>query len=387
MKLLKFLYLLTFLVHLGDHIIIPLLPILLTINKNLAFSQVGFILGLGALAFQIGSLSGGFLSDIIGRKIILFIGGAIEIFSLVGYGLSNSYILFIIFEVLLNIGGGLISPTIKAGISSIAQTTNTDETKAFSKRGVAAHLGVAIGGLIPIIVISNHFPTFFIIAACVYAVFFLLLIFVPIKGKTKHKHISNNKNYLRILHDKPFIIFSIITLFIWAIYAQLNLLLPLRAAYILKNKKTIGSIFSIMSLSIVLLQTLITKLFLRKFNTYTSLCIGTISMGLALFLMGLSNSYIFLVGSTIVFAIGVMFNTPSIDSEISKMVKEGLDGTYYSISNIIFGVGSALGNFMGGQLVSIYGIDNFTFWLFIFLFSLFIFLLIIISKKYMLRNI
>src|SRR5690554_4996642 len=164
-------------IHLADFIIIPVLPVFLKIVQNFTPSKIGLLIAIGALSFQIGSIMGGIISDKSGRKIILLIGAIIEIVSLVGFGLSNSYFLFIIFQILNGVGGGVFAPTIKAAISELCETK--EMTQAFSMRGISANLGVAIGGIFPLLFNKLAFSSYFFISSIIYLLLFFIALFIP----------------------------------------------------------------------------------------------------------------------------------------------------------------------------------------------------------------
>jgi hypothetical protein len=79
-----------------------------------------------------------------------------------------------------------------------------------------------------------------------------------------------------VFKNKPFIVFSLITIFIWALYAQLSLALPLRATVILPEPKNVALIWTINSLIVILLQRLITKKFIDRVHPLTALSGGVL---------------------------------------------------------------------------------------------------------------
>lgn len=56
------------LMHLSLYMVLPLLPVILRTTRGLDPAEVGLMFGAGAIAFQVGSLVGGALSDQFGRR-------------------------------------------------------------------------------------------------------------------------------------------------------------------------------------------------------------------------------------------------------------------------------------------------------------------------------
>ncbi len=386
-KPLSKLYLATFIIHLADYIIIPILPILLSIEKGFSPVQIGILIGTGALSFQFGSIIGGIISDNISRKITLMTGAFIAAITLIGFGQSESFMTLVFFWTSSSVGSGFFSPTIKASISDFCKKTTDGKTNAFSRRGISANLGVAIGGLIPLLIFNLPFQTFFYISAIFYISLFFLSMFIPNHNDNQSFHKPRPKHFTLLFKNKPYLIFSLITVFVWAIYAQLRILLPLRASVTFTNTKLVGSIWSIMSFFAVIFQTYMTKYFIKNLHLFTSIMLGTILLGTGILLIGFSYSYPLLLLSALIFIIGEMLNTPSIDSMTSELAKEEIIGAYFSFSNMSYGIGSAIGSYLGGSLISAYGILSLTPWLTIFIFSIsIVFLMFLIKRTSIIKN-
>lgn len=367
--------------HIASYLVIPVLPIIFN-KRGITPSQIGLIIGAGALAFQIGTIISGITSDRIGKKITMFIGSFIQSIAFIGYAFSTNFYLLLVFSVTNGIGGGIYAPTLKAAIASLTSKSSGSQTTAFSLRGIAANIGTSIGGLIVLFLSINKPTIIFIVAAITYGILAILtIILLPKKCGGEDCPLVPINSYKLIFKNKPFVIFGILVILINSIYSLLEFLLPLRGNAILKNENTVGPIFTITSISVIIFQGLISKFIIKKYNPLISLFIAMIFFSFGLFLIGKSYNFMFLTVSAVIFTIGQMFMLPTTDSVVSKLADAKLIGAYFSVANLLQGLGNASGVFIAGKLINTYGIDkNITPWIILMISSLIIGIIILISK-------
>ncbi|MED4908271.1 MFS transporter [Brevibacillus centrosporus] len=344
------LLLIVFFMHLASYLVIPVFPIFLEKARTLSLSQVGLILGAGSITYQIGSLLGGPLSDRFGRRSIIMIGALLQGSAMLGYHYSLTYWLFFLFSAVNGLGLGLLAPTIKAMIADEVDVHN--RTAAFSWRGILAHSGIIVAGVF-IAWMTSRGQQPFLIAALVFVLLAALTRFsLPddrcVGPDCQRTPLSEYKN---LLTHRSFLFFSLITLVIWALYAQFALILPLRGEHVLHSATMIGLIWTINSISVVLLQGFISRLVLQRINPYLSLAMGTTLLGTGLTVMGWAEHFITLSGSAILFILGEMLFMPVQDSLVTHFAKEDRLGAYFGFSNFVSGIGTAIGTSLGGMMV------------------------------------
>jgi MFS family permease len=344
------LLLIVFFMHLAAYLVVPVLPVFLQKTRELTIGQVGIVLGVGSIAYQAGSLLGGPLSDHYGRRSVMVAGAVTQALSMFGYQFSQSYLLFILFSGVNGLGVGLLAPTLKAMIADLVSADL--RTAAFSWRGIFAHFGIIVAGLtITWLTATNRQP--FLISAIV----FLLLAAITQFALPFDRCVGEDcqttplREYKKILTHRSFMLFSAISLIIWAFYAQFALVLPLRGEYVLHSATLIGLLWTINSISVVLLQGTISRFVLQRINPYLSLVAGTTLLGAGLFGMGWAEHFYTLSASAILFILGEMLFLPVLDSLVGYFAKEEWLGAYYGIANFVSGVGTALGTSVGGVLV------------------------------------
>ncbi|AOY75959.1 MFS transporter [Clostridium formicaceticum] len=339
-------------IHIAAYLIVPIFPILLKTEKKLNPSEVGLVIGAGSLFIQLGSIIAGILSDRIGNKFTVVIGNAIQFIALFGLGLSTSVVPLTLFSGLNGMGTGIYIPTTKAAISYLA--SQEEATTAFSLRAVAANIGTSIAGIFVLFFATN---SNFYVAGGVYAGLIIISwIFLPVGCGSQPCPAIPLKDYINIFKDKVFIVFSLISALMWAIYTQLGLLLPLRGEVVLGNVNKIGVIWTVTSIIVIIIQPIISRKFLEKHAPVLSLSVGTILLGLAITLIGWSTNFTFLMIFSILFIFGQMFMMPTFDNVTKLIADPSLLGAYFAVANFASGIGGALGSFVSGRLVDLYGI-------------------------------
>jgi MFS family permease len=359
---LKILLLGVLLSHLAYYMVLPLLPIILKVLKGLTIIQIGTVLAVSSFSYQGGSVLGGFLADKIGRRLIITVGAFIKGLALVGFGLATTYSLLILVALLNGIGGGLNSPSTKAAIAAL--TSEEDhKTTVFSLRGIAANIGIGSAGLLTYFLIGQESVVVFYISASIFAVLAIISwLYVPVNCKEDECEKISLQTYKEVLRNKAFVIYSIMSIFVWGLYAQFALALPLRAESFMKNPTAVSLIWTFNSILVVLLQTSITNRVLERINPMNALAIGTTFIGIGISSLYFANHFALLIVSGVIFVIGEMILMPTIDVTITKLATVQLIGTYFGLANFIFGLGEGLGNFGGSRLLSL-GIQTYLPWM------------------------
>ncbi|OKL37512.1 MFS transporter [Domibacillus mangrovi] len=339
--------------HLGTYMVVPLLPIFLKLEKGMTIAEIGLILAMSPFTFQAGSLLGGWLADLIGRRSIIAIGAWINAAAIVGFGVFDQLWMFISMGLLSGLGVGFNAPSTKAAIAALASEEG-NKTTAFSLRGIAANIGIAIAGLFTYFILGGASTLIFYVSAGLYILLGIISWLMLPKGcgdepcKSVPFH-----SYVEILKNKAFVVFSLVSILIWMLYTQLSLSLPLRAEAILPNPGAISLIWTVNAVIVVVLQTSISKWFIQKIHPMYSLCVGMLFIGGGLGSIYFATNFYGLLLSGAVFIIGEMFILPTMDATVSRLGTARMIGVFFGITNFISGIGEGAGKFAGGQLLSL----------------------------------
>lgn len=346
----RMLLILVFFMHLAAYLIVPVFPVFLQKTRLLSLSQVGLILGAGSIAYQVGSLFGGPLPDRFGRRFVMIGGAILQGSAMVGYHFSHSFSWFLLFSSINGLGVGLLAPTIKTMIAD--QVLADQRTVAFSWRGIFAHAGIILAGLL-VTWLTSMGKQPFLLSALVFVVLAILTRISLPADRIKRPDRSRTPwmEYKHILTHRSFMLYSGIMLLIWALYAQFTFILPLRGEAVLHSATLIGLIWTINSVSVVLFQGLVSRFLLQRVSPYFALTIGTLMLGIGLTVLGWATHFATLSGAALLFILGEMLFMPVQDSLVGHFAQEKWLGSYFGFSNFVSGIGTALGTSIGGSLV------------------------------------
>lgn len=366
--------------HLGTYLVTPILPIILQVQAGLSLVQIGTVLAAMAVSFQFGSVFGGFLADRIGRRAIISIGSLLVAGGYIGFGLFHTYALLIFMAIVIGIGNGLYAPSTKAAIAALASKEN--QTTAFSLRGIAANVGIAVSGLIVFFFIIGTTNTIFWIAGGIFATLAVQSwLFVPKNcGDAPCPELPKG-SYFEVFKNKPFLVFGSVSIFIWALYAQLALVLPLRAAMILPNPKDVALIWTINSIIVIFLQGLVTNWIIKRLDPFTALGLGIFIIGIGISSIYFASAFIHLMISAAIFIFGEMLILPTIDSTVSQLSRSDLIGIFFAMANVVSGLGEAGGKYTGGRLLELGTTKGYLPWLIYFFSGIVLSLIVILFLK------
>lgn len=337
--------------HFGLYMILPFLAIVLSTQRGLTFTEVGLVLGAGSISYLIGSIVGGQMADRIGKRTAIVTGLLLRAVGFAGYAFVHPLGLLFATSVVSGIGGGMYTPPAKAGIAFYA-SGGGNKTTAFSYRGIAANIGTMTGPLIGAWLMTRSVVVLFLLAAVIYvglAVAHAWLLGSDAVPATSNP--STTGSYRQVLSDSPYLVFSGLAVLIWALFTQFTLALPLRATEILPGSNSIGWIWSVTSVLVILLQAPITRLSSARLHPLSMLAVGLFIMAIGLGSVAYSTGFYHLLFSAIVFTVGEMFIMPTVDTIVSELANPLWVGSYFGVAALVFGLGEALGNMGGGRLM------------------------------------
>jgi MFS family permease len=307
----------------------------------------------------IGNLYGGSLFDKIGGYKSIILGISITLAALVGLTFWHGWPAYIVFQIIIGFGTGIIFPSMYAMAGSVWKEGGR---KAFNAIYVAQNLGVAVGAALGGIVAAYSFQLIFLANTLMYVLFFLIAV-IGYKGivveSGKQATIDgsvpiakNRRNLYAIL------ILCTGYLLCWVGYVQWQTTIASYTQEINISLMQYSLLWSINGALIVVGQPLLNGV-LKQFTASLKL---QMIIGIGIFIVsflvaGKATMFSgFLVGM-IILTIGEMFIWPVVPTVAFDLAPKGREGFYQGIVNSTATGGRMVGPLMGGMIVDMYNMS------------------------------
>lgn len=335
--------------HAGWYLLLPFFAVLFTSRRGLSPAQAGLLLAVQAFTLLAGSLLGGWLADRVGRRNAMVGGLLARAVGLWGLGLFTTLPSLMGAMAVAGLGGGVYGPAAKAGIAAIA--TEENRTSAFAARGIAANIGVSLGPLLGGLLVRGSMPLLFGVAAALH-----VALAVATWALYREEPAAEERpagSVLAVLGDRRYIAFSLVTVLAWALFVQLTIAVPLYARQVLGLESSIGLLFTVTSLTVILLQFAVTRYSTQRLDPMYAMGLGAVLLGAGLGLVSLAGSFPGLLAAVLVFILGEMLLMPTADAAVSTFATREALGSYFGIATVAWGLGEGIGNLVGGSLMQL----------------------------------
>jgi MFS family permease len=344
-------------VRAANFMAMPFLAIYMAKTGHLSPVLIGLAIGVGPLTSTIGGFIGGTLSDMFGRKLMMFIALGLYIFVFAGFAVASHPAAFIVLNSLNGLCRSFFEPPSQALMADL--TEKSLRVRVFSYRYTAINIGATVGPLIGSYLGLISANLAFIITAIVYLIYFIFLLMLfkkhpiaPVKREGSEKmtiyaalHILRKDIALRY--------FIVAGILVNIGYSQVESTLP----QYLQMSITDGVILYSVLLSLNAVVVVILQLALTRFMEKISLLKGLIA-GASLFSLGylgfaLAHSWWMFIAAMIVVTVGEIFVFPMGGVIIDQLASEHNRGTYFG-ANSFRSIGFFIGPWFGGMILSHY---------------------------------
>ncbi|MDM5186697.1 MFS transporter [Bacillus sp. DX4.1] len=333
--------------------------------------QVGIIMALSPIAASFGSLIGGRIADIYGRKPIMVFSMVSNAILMLGFLFVDGFVSYAILSIFLGLSNSLFHPAASAMVADV--TAPEKRTEAYGLLRMGHNIGAAIGPIMGASVVLLSKNLIFIIASST-MLFYALLVLVLIQEtmpQVEEKHEDNKEQesgsvWKVVLRDKVLLIYLLAGIIISMGFSQTEGMLPLH--FDNEMKEIFGKnnpypyLMALNGLLVVLFQFQISKWATDKPVGRTMLY-GAWLFGIGLFFIGWlpkwfgglgTNATVILITLLLVYAVytlGEMIMSPVQMTFVANLAPEHLRGTYMGAASLQWITGNAFGPLLGGLLL------------------------------------
>jgi MFS family permease len=327
---------------------------------SVGMTEVGTLLALFGIAGMIGSTIGGALTDHFGRKRLILFGLVSSAFTTLSFvaipRIQLFYPVIVIAGLFSNFGG----PAQGAMVADLLPEEKRSE--GFGMWRVAANLGWLTGPIVGGLLADYSILLIFVLDAVVSVVAALIVLraipeTLPARSESEvssRSVLASFKGYGTVMRDMAFLAFIIPSVLAGIAYQQSYAPLTVYLQeYHHLSAKTIGSLFSLDALFVVLLQFPFIR-WAQKRAHFLMMAVGMAVTGLGLTLYGAVATYPLFVVARLAIATGEMVWMPTGQALATQFAPEDMRGRYMAYFGLTFGVATAVSPILGGLIL-----DNF----------------------------
>ena len=339
--------------------VIPFLTLYLTAQRDIPVSRAALIVSLFGAGSFVAQLTGGELTDRLGRRPVMLMSFFITPVFMVTLGLAQSILLIAAATLIVGFFTDLYRPAVSAAIADLVPSES--RTRAYGYNYWAINLGSAVAPLLAGLLAERNYLILFIgdaitTALCGLIVFFGIRETRPLEAHhVLHTPLSQRISQLG--RAPVLLIFSLITLFFGMIYTQGNVTLPLDMQSDGLGPQQYGAAIAANGLLIILITIPISNMAAR-WNRFATVAVSAILLGSGFGFTALANSLPWFVLSVIIWTLGEIGSTsvaPAIIADLSPIELRGLDQGVFGSA---WGLAYFLGPLAGGWIYDRWGSDT-----------------------------
>lgn len=344
----------TIMVRAASFMALPFLAIYLSKTTHFNPAVIGLVIGMGPLTSTFGSFIGGTLSDIVGRKALMFSALFLYACVFVGFATAHTPWVFLVLNAVNGLCRSFFEPTSQALMADL--TPKEKRLRIFSLRYTAINVGATVGPLLGALLGSIAANLAFFITAGVYLVYLVTLIILfivfPVKT-TKNEGAAKttfSSAFQVIFKDKALLYFIVAGILINIGYSQIESTLPQYLKDAVPSGVALYSVLlSLNAVTVVVLQLILVR-FIEKLSMLKGLLLGVVLFSLGYLGFALSHGWVTFILSMIVITLGEILIFPMGGVIIDRLATDELRGTYFG-ANGFRSIGFFIGPWLGGLML------------------------------------
>jgi len=329
--------------------VIPFLTLYLTVQRQIPVSQAALMVSLFGAGSFIAQLTGGELTDRLGRRPVMLMSFFITPIFMVALGLAENLILISVSTLLVGFFTDLYRPAVGAAIADLVPPKA--RTRAYGYNYWAINLGAAIAPLLAGLIAEYNYLTLFIADAVTTSIFgFIVLLGIRETRPSEAQQTSSTPISERIsqLKRAPILLwFTFLVLFFGMIYMQGNVTLPLDMQSNGLGPKQYGTAIAMNGLLIILVTIPVSNM-AANWPRFETIALSTFLLGLGFGFTALASTLPFYIVSVAIWTIGEIAGTAVGPAIIADLSPPDLRGLYQGVFGSAWGLAFFIGPLVGG---------------------------------------
>ena len=336
--------------------VIPFLTLYLTAQREIPVSQAALMVSLFGAGSFIAQLSGGELTDRLGRRPVMLMSFFITPVFMIVLGLARDLALISIATFLVGFFTDLYRPAVGAAIADLVPPES--RTRAYGYNYWAINLGAAVAPLLAGLMADYNFFILFLADAVTTAAFgFIVLLGIRETRPAEAHHTSPARTGERISQLKRapiLLLFSLITLFFGIVYMQGNVTLPIDMQAHGLGPAAYGAAIAVNGF-LIILTTIPVSTMAAKWPRFETVAAASVLLGLGFGFTALATNLPLFALSVAIWTLGEIAATsvgPTIIADLSPVELRGL---YQGIFGAAWGLSYFVGPLAGGWVYEHWG--------------------------------
>jgi MFS family permease len=327
----------------------PFIILYLTGPRHLSITTAGTVVtvwGLGAIVSQ---PIGGYLADRVGRRITLGLGMFSVALALGILAMARSVPAIMLAALLVGVVGDIYRPAAAATVADMLE--GEQRTRAFALQFWAINLGFSVAAVSAGLIVQLGFGVLFILDSATSLVFGLVVLRkVPeTRPQSAVRREHDEPAWRLMLRDK--VLLALVALFLCyaTLYGQVYVTLPLAVHDAGLGTAAYGLIIAVNGIVIVLVQPL-TLSFIARARRAVLLPTAMLLVGAGVALSGVCNSVWAFALTVVVWTLGEIGATTSLQALLAAIAPEALRGRYLGATGLAWGASAMLAPFVGARV-------------------------------------
>jgi len=349
----------TFVMATGFYVLVPLLAVHLADGLGFGLALVGLLAGVRAGAQQGLQLPAGILADRWGVRRTIVAGVLVRAAGFGALALATTPLAVGAAGVAVGLGGALFHPASYAAYARLGGA----RPDVFARREALSNAGFVVGPLLGGLLVTTGFDVVCGVAAG------LFLLAAPLTwwglGRAAEPVAAPEEPVapaaeghappsggMRREARRALVALCLLNAAAWAIFTQLQLVVPLRLDAVLGSSVGVGAVYAAAAVLVLVLTVPVTRWLQARLRLPVVLALGVATMGGGIAVLGGGPGVASLVAGMVVFTLGQMVFQPAMSAVVAAGAPASSVATRFGVNGLALAVGGVVGSSVVGALLA-----------------------------------